>query len=109
MKDKIIKEIRYSGSEIENIEGNSLPRNVNEVFEATTDTVAIGQRIARKLNELKFVSGKFDHIDINFITTLQQGEFKISNRDVEKWLKYVDFDNIVFAIRYLPLWYRYPT
>jgi len=76
MADKIIKEIRYSESEIENIEGNSLPGNFGKIFKPTTDAVAIGQRIARKLNELKFVSGEFDHININFTTTMPEGEFK---------------------------------
>jgi hypothetical protein len=91
MADKILKEIRYSESEIVNIEGNSLPRNIGKIYNAGLDIVAIGQRIARKLNELKFVSGEFDHIDINFTTVLQQDEFKVSKRDVEKWLKYIDY------------------
>ena len=91
MADKIIKEIRYSESEIVNIEGNSLPGNFGKIYKAGLDIVAIGQRIARKLNELKFVSGEFDHIDINFTTVLQQDEFKVSKRDVEKWLKYIDY------------------
>lgn len=91
MADKTIKEIRYSESEVENIEGNSLPGNFGKTYKATLDTVAIGQRIARKLNELKFLSGEFDHIDINFTPILQQDEFKVSKRDVEKWLKYIDY------------------
>jgi|SRR3989339_319038 len=91
MADKIIKEIRYSESEIVNIEGNSLPGNLGKIYKAGFDIVAIGQRIARKLNELKFVSGEFDHIDINFTTVLQQDELTVSKRDVEKWLKYIDY------------------
>lgn len=92
MAVKIIKDIRYSESAIENIEGNSLPSNFGKIiFIPTTDTIAIGQRISRKLNELKFTSDEFDHIDINYTTTFEQDEFKISNRDVEKWLKYVDY------------------
>lgn len=67
MKDKIIKDIRYSESEILNIEGNSHPSNFGKIYIGVLDVVAIGQRIARKLNELKFVSGEFDHIDINFM------------------------------------------
>lgn len=91
MADKIVKEIRYSESEMENIEGNSLPGNFGKIYKTGLDIVAIGQRIARKLNELKFVSGEFDHIDINFTTLLQHEEFRMSKRDVEKWLKYVDY------------------
>jgi hypothetical protein len=91
MADKIIKEIRYSESEVDNIEGNSLPRNFGKIFIATPDIVAIGQRIARKLNELKFISGEFDHIDINFTTLLKHNDLKISERDAEKWLKYIDY------------------
>lgn len=91
MADKIVKEIRYSESEIMNIEGNSLPGNFGKIYKAGLDVVAVGQRIARKLNEFKFVSGEFDHIDINFTTVLQHDEFKMSKRYVEKWLKYVDY------------------
>jgi hypothetical protein len=91
MKDKIIKDIRYSESEILNIEGNSHPSNFGKIYIGVLDVVAIGQRIARKLNELKFVSGEFDHIYINFTTVLHQDDFKVSKRDVEKWLKYVDY------------------
>jgi hypothetical protein len=91
MKEKIIKDIRYSESEILNIEGNSLPSDFGKIYIGVLDIVAIGQRIARKLNELKFVSGEFDHIYINFTTVLHQDDFKVSKRDVEKWLKYVDY------------------
>lgn len=91
MADKIIKDIRYSESKVDNIEGNSLPGNFGKLFKPALDTVAIGQRIARKLNELKFVSGEFDHIDINFTPVLQQDECEVSRRDVEKWLKYIDY------------------
>lgn len=91
MADKIVKEICYSESEMVNIEGNSLPGNFGKIYKAGLNIVPIGQRIARKLNELNFVSGEFDHIDINFTTVLQPDEFKVSERDVEKWLKYIDY------------------
>jgi hypothetical protein len=91
MADKIIKDIRYSESKIDNIEGNSLPGNFGKIFIATQNSIAIGQRIARKLNELKFISGEFDHIDINFTTALKHDEFKVSTRNIEKWLKYIDY------------------
>jgi hypothetical protein len=92
MADKVIKAIRYSGSNWENVAGNSMPSTFGlKIFEPGDDMFAIGERIARKLNEFEFHSGEFDHLDINFTTVFSPGEFAVSGRQTEKWLKYVDF------------------
>jgi hypothetical protein len=91
MTDRILKDIRFYESEKQNIEGQSMPRDLSKLFIPTKDTNYIGQRIARKLYELKFTYGKFDHIYINFTTFLKENEIVISNRNIDKQIKYLDF------------------
>jgi hypothetical protein len=91
MTDRILKDIRFYESEKQNIAGQSLPNELGEIFIRTKDTNYIGQRIARKLNELKFTYGEFDHIYINLTTFLKEGEIIVSNRNIDKRIKYIDF------------------
>jgi hypothetical protein len=91
MTDRILKDIRFYESEKQNIGGQSLPNELGEIFIPTKDTNYIGQRIARKLNELKFTYGEFDHIYINLTTILKEGEIIVSNRNIDKRIKYIDF------------------
>lgn len=91
MADRILKDIRFYESEKENIAGQSIPRDLGKLFVPTKDTNFIGQRIARKLNELKFTYGEFDHIYINLTTVLKENEIIVSNRNVDKTIKYIDF------------------
>ncbi len=91
MTDRILKDIRFYESEKQNIAGQSLPNELGEIFICTKDTNYIGQRIARKLNELKFTYGEFDHIYINLTTFLKEGEIIVSNRNIDKRIKYIDF------------------
>ncbi|MCW2121155.1 hypothetical protein [Flavobacterium sp. 7A] len=44
---------------------------IGNVYKTTEDTNSIGQRIARKLNELELVCAEFDHIYINFTPIAQ--------------------------------------
>lgn len=91
MADRIIKDIRYYESSVENIAGNSMPGNLGKIFHATGDTNYIGQRIARKLNELEFSYGEFDHIYINLTTAINENDLVISKRDIDKRIKYIDY------------------
>ena len=91
MADRIIKDIRYYESNVANIDGNSMPHNLGQLFKPTSDTNYIGQRIARKLNELRFCYGEFDHIYINLTTFLPENDLVISNRNIDKRIKYIDF------------------
>lgn len=65
MVDIILKNIRFYESENQNIEGQRMPQELDKLFTPTNDTNYIRQRIARKLNELKYSYGEFDHIYIN--------------------------------------------
>ena len=91
MADRIIKDIRYYESNTANIEGSSMPHDLGQLFQPTTDTNYIGQRIARKLNEFKFSYGEFDHIYINLTTALAENTLVISNRNLDKRIKYIDY------------------
>ena len=90
MADRILKDIRFYESEKQNIEGQSMPHELGKLFVPTKDTNYIGQRIARKLNELKFTYGGFDHIYINLTTFINENEIVVSNRNVDKRIKYID-------------------
>ena len=91
MADRILKDIRFYESEKQNIEGQSMPRDLGNLFLPTKETTYIGQRIARKLNELKFSHGAFDHIYFNFTTFLKENEIVVSNRNIDERIKYLDF------------------
>lgn len=91
MVERILKDIRFYESENQNIDGQSMPQELGKLFKPTKDTNYIGQRIARKLNELKYTYGEFDHIYINLTTYINENEIVISNRNIDKRIKYVDF------------------
>ena len=91
MADRILKDIRFYESDYENIDGQSMPHELGKLFQKTSDTNYIGQRIARKLNELKFTYGEFDHIYINLTTFLKENEIVDSTRNIDKRIKYIDF------------------
>lgn len=91
MADRILKDIRFYESEYQNIEGQKMPQELGKLFIPTKDTKYIGQRIARKLNELKFSYGAFDHIYINLTTIIKENEILVSNRNIDKRIKYLDF------------------
>ncbi len=91
MTERIIKDIRFYESDKQNVVGESMPQDLGHLFFPTKDTSYIGQRIARKLNELKFNYGEFDHIYINLSTFLKENEIVISNRNIDSRIKYIDF------------------
>ena len=72
MGDRILKDIRYYESDKPNIDGQSLPGYLGKLFTPKKDTNHIGQRIARKLNELKYSFDAYDHIYINLTTILDE-------------------------------------
>jgi len=91
MTEKVIKDIRYFESNWENKDYSSIHSYIGSIFKVPNDVTAIGQRIARKLNQLNFVSGVYDHLYINFTTCLKEGEMNISQRNVENWLVFIDY------------------
>ena len=91
MLERILKDIRLYESETENISGQSLPSELGVILKPTENSNFIAKRIARKLNELKYSFGEQDHIYINFTTFLNENEIRISSRDIDKRVRYVDF------------------
>jgi len=90
-KVRILKDIRYYESDNPNVEGQRMPQNLGDIFKPTKDITYIGQRIARKLNELKYSFGEYDHIYINLTTDLKGNQIQISNRNIDKRIKYINF------------------
>jgi hypothetical protein len=88
MADRIIKDIRYYESSTTD---KLYPSDLGKLFRPTSDTNYIGQRIARKLNELRFSYGEFDHIYINLTPALNENDFLISLRNIDKRIKYIDY------------------
>jgi hypothetical protein len=73
MKNKKIIDIRYYETE-------------KYQFERSLNTV--GKRFARKLHELDFKTVDYDHIYINLMDTLEEGQLEISTQ--EDWYIYVN-------------------
>ncbi|WP_062054556.1 hypothetical protein [Aquimarina longa] len=91
MTNRALKDIRLYESETENISGQNLPSELGSILNPTENTNFIAQRIARKLNELKYSYGEVDHIYINLTTFLRENEIKISSRNIDKRIKYIDY------------------
>jgi hypothetical protein len=91
MKNNIIKDIRYYFSDQPNENGNSLPSGeyFNRIIGAKYSKY--GTIISRKLNELEFVSGEYDHIYINYSICIEENKIIVSTRKPEKWIQYIDY------------------
>ncbi|OUD27520.1 hypothetical protein, partial [Flavobacterium sp. FPG59] len=70
LTDRIIKDIRYYEEKPKDFVGD-FNGIIGNVYKTTEDTNSIGQRIARKLNELELVCGEFDHIYIIFTKNIE--------------------------------------
>ncbi len=86
---QIIKDIRLYKSDIENIDGNSLPSE----FMTKENNIVIC-RIVMKLREYGLVLGEFHHLYINFTVCVPPDTIQFSKRSIDpyyKWYRYVDF------------------
>ena len=90
MTDRIIRDIRFYELRPENYSGQ-FDGTLGHVYKNTPDTKQIGQRIARKLNELSFVSGLFDHIYIYLSPILLDSEMKIQESELDERIKSVHY------------------
>ena len=90
MTDRIIRDIRFYELRPQNYSGQ-FDGILGHVYKNTPDTKHIGQRIARKLNELNFVSGIFDHVYVFFSPTLPDNEMKIQETELDVRLKSVHY------------------
>lgn len=90
MTDRIIRDIRFYELRPDNFSGQ-FDGTLGNVYKCTTDTKQIGQRIARKLNELSFVSGIFDHVYIYLSPILLDNEMKIQETELDERIKSVHY------------------
>ncbi|QIH37299.1 hypothetical protein G7A72_00025 [Flavobacterium sp. Sr18] len=88
-RERVIKDIRFYKIKQKDFTGD-FNGIIGNVYHITEDTNSIGQRIARKLNELQFISGEFDHIYINFTGNIKHGKLVESEKFLDKRIKYVD-------------------
>lgn len=100
MDSRIIKDIRYYELKPDDYRGK-FDGILGNVYQNSPDTEYIGQRIARKLNELGFTSGEFDHIYLNLSPNLKDSEIIESDRFLDKrithfncGIKPFDFNNL---------------
>lgn len=87
---RIIRDIRFYELRPKDYSGQ-FDGTFGHVFNNTAEIKHIGERIARKLNELNFVSGIFDHIYIYFSPTLGDNEIKIQETEMDERLKSVHY------------------
>jgi len=100
MDNRIIRDIRYYENKPDDYQGK-FDGILGNVYYSTIDTKYIGQRIARKLNELGFISGEFDHIYINLSPELDDDNFCESNRFLDKRIKTFNYGISPFAFNIL--------
>ena len=91
LKEKFLLDIRYFESDVENVNGASLPDHTGRIYAFPASIHSSGARIARKLREYGFTAGPFDHLYVNYTPLLPEREMQYAPRSVEPWIKYVDF------------------
>jgi len=89
MNNRVIRDIRHYEIKPTEYVGD-FDGILGNVYKSSFEIKCIGQRIARKLNELKFMTGDFDHIYIYLTSKLDNG--KIIERDFEYDNKVKCFD-----------------
>jgi|GEM_PF-1871669 len=86
---KPLRDIRYfESAEVPHV-GASMPRYASELFKLAKEAVALGQRIARKCEELGVSIGSADHLYVCFTPSLEEGAVAFTDYAVEPWHRYV--------------------
>lgn len=86
-----IHDIRYYESKFPNINGQPLPCGFGDIYMFPKSLHAIGQRIARKLQEMGFISGQRHHVYFNLTPLLPHEKASLSDREVDKNIQFVDY------------------
>lgn len=85
---KIISDIRLYKSDVENIDGNSLPSAFGD-----KKINAVVRRVVMKLREQNFSLGDFHHLYLNFTPCLPDGAIQPAKRSIDRyypWYRYYD-------------------
>ena len=86
---KSIADIRIYSSSIRNIDGNSMPQDINN-----RKAILAARRVAMKLRENDFSLGDFDHLYINFTTCPTEDGMSLAGRSIDRyhsWYRYYDY------------------
>lgn len=90
MEKRVIRDIRHYEQKPGNYTGK-FDGILGNVYKGSFEIKCIGQRIARKLNELKFISGDFDHLYIDLTNKLDRDVIIERDYEQDKQIKYFDF------------------
>ncbi|MHA7966789.1 hypothetical protein ACX93W_22000 [Paenibacillus sp. CAU 1782] len=87
MKDKKIVDIRLF-EEAETVQ--SLPVYAGKKYQTDHEAHYLCARYARKLREVGYITGDFDHVYIVMTQALEEQTITPSQRGADKWMKYYD-------------------
>src|SRR5262245_30252498 len=82
--DKRILDIRYFESDVPNVDGAD-PDYVGKHLSLPKFCDLVGARIARKLREFGFTTGKFNHVYINFSSAVRPEEISFAPRSGDRY------------------------
>lgn len=90
MDNRVIKDIRHYELKPNEYVGD-YDGILGNVYKSSFEIKCIGQRIARKLNELEFITSDFDHLYIYLTSKLDNGVIVEREFEYEKRVKCFDF------------------
>jgi hypothetical protein len=90
MEKRVIRDIRHYELKPDDY-SDKFDGILGNVYKSSFELRCIGQRIARKLNELKFISGDFDHLYIYLTSSLDNGVIMEREFEYDKQVKCFDF------------------
>ena len=90
MEKRVIRDIRHYEQRPDNYTGK-FDGTFGNVYKGSFEVQCIGQRIARKLNELEFITGDFDHLYIYLTNKLENGAIVERDFEYDKQMKCFDF------------------
>ncbi len=90
MDNRIVRDIRHYELRPDDYTGD-FDGILGNVYKSSFEIKCIGQRIARKLNELKFTTGDFDHLYIYLTSKLDNGVIAERDFEYDKQVKCFDF------------------
>lgn len=90
MNNRVIRDIRYYELKPNDYVGD-YDGILGNVYKSSFEIMCIGQRIARKLNELKFITANFDHLYIYLTSKLDNGVIIEREFEYDKQVRCFDF------------------
>jgi len=85
---KPLRDIRYFES-TDGLLSGAMPSYASKVFDLPKEVVALGQRIARKCEEIGVSVGRADHLYVCFTPSVQEGALGHTDYAVEPWHRFI--------------------